>query len=64
MGWLLRNFAPDDFWVRISATPDQYAMLTLDAFLSTQSAVILGNVAGGGVLVALVYWLAYLRQGR
>jgi formate/nitrite transporter FocA (FNT family) len=26
--------------------------------------VILGNVAGGGVLVALVYWLAYLRQGR
>lgn len=64
MGWLLRNFAPDDFWVRIGATPDQYTMLTLDAFLRTQSVVILGNVAGGGVLVALVYWLAYLRQGR
>jgi len=64
MGWLLLHFAPDDFWVRIGATPDQYTMLTLDAFLSTQSVVILGNVAGGGVLVALVYWLAYLRQGR
>jgi formate/nitrite transporter len=64
MGWLLQHFASDDFWVRIGATPDQYAMLTLDAFLRSQSMVILGNVAGGGVLVALVYWLAYLRQGR
>jgi formate/nitrite transporter len=64
LGWLVRNFAPEDFWARTGSTPDEFAMLTLDAFVRSQSVVILGNVAGGAVLVALVYWLAYRRPRR
>jgi formate/nitrite transporter len=64
LGWLVRNFAPGDFWARNGTTPDQFAMLTLDVFVRSQSVVILGNVAGGAVLVALVYWLAYRRPRR
>jgi formate transporter len=64
LGWLVRSFAPDDFWARTGSTPDEFAMLTLDAFVRSQSVVILGNVAGGAVLVALVYWLAYRRPRR
>ena len=64
LGWLVRNYAPDAFWARLGSTPDQFAVLTLDVFVRSQSAVILGNVAGGAVLVALVYWLAYRRPRR
>ena len=34
----------------------------LSGFLSNLIPVTLGNVAGGGGLVALVYWLVYLRD--
>lgn len=64
LGWLVRTFAPDDFWARTGSAPDDFAMLTLDAFVRSQAVVILGNVAGGAVLVALVYWLAYRRPRR
>jgi formate/nitrite transporter FocA (FNT family) len=30
-------------------------------FISNLLPVTLGNIVGGGVLVALVYWLVYLR---
>jgi formate/nitrite transporter FocA (FNT family) len=34
------------------------------ALLANLVPVTAGNVIGGGVLVALVYWLAYLRGGK
>jgi formate/nitrite transporter len=46
------------------------AMLHMDgridamALLANLVPVTAGNVVGGGVLVALVYWLVYLRPGR
>lgn len=61
LAWLLQGFAPPDLWAQIGATPDQFPMLNVAAFVRSQAVVILGNVAGGAVLVALVYWLAYLR---
>lgn len=64
LGWLLRAFAPAEFWARIGASPDQFAMLDLGALLQSQAIVILGNLVGGAALVALVYWLAYLRPRR
>jgi len=35
----------------------------LGPFLANLLPVTLGNVIGGGVLVALVYWLVYRRGG-
>jgi formate/nitrite transporter len=64
LGWLVRNFAPGSFWAQAGTTPEAFAGLTLDAFVRTQSVVVLGNVAGGACLVALVYWLAYRRPPR
>ena len=38
--------------------------VTLEAFMRLLLSVTLGNEIGGGVLVALVYWLVYLRPKR
>jgi formate transporter len=35
--------------------------VTLVGFIGNLLPVTLGNIVGGGVLVALVYWLVYLR---
>jgi formate transporter len=35
--------------------------VTLAGFLANLVPVTLGNMVGGGVFVALVYWLIYLR---
>ena len=61
MGLLLRHLAPDSFWQAQGLAPDQFAMLTPGTFVTGQAVVILGNLVGGAALVALVYWLAYLR---
>lgn len=37
--------------------------ITLAGFLSNIIPVTLGNIVGGSALVALVYWLVYLRKG-
>ena len=36
--------------------------LTVVGFLANLVPVTLGNIVGGGVFVALVYWLIYLRR--
>lgn len=64
LGWLLKTFAPTEFWTKIGTTPDQYPMLNLGNFIQGQAVVILGNLVGGAALVALVYWIAYLRPRR
>jgi len=38
------------------------ASVTLDGFIANLIPVTLGNIFGGGVLVALVYWIVYLRK--
>ncbi len=38
--------------------------VTLEGLMRLLLSVTLGNVIGGGVLVALVYWLVYLRPKR
>ena len=38
--------------------------ISLTAFVNNLVPVTLGNVVGGGVFVALVYWLIYLRGSR
>lgn len=58
LGWLLQWSVPD---LAVIA-PSPFAVA---AVLRTQVAVIAGNLIGGACLVALVYWLAFLRpRGR
>jgi formate/nitrite transporter len=40
---------------------DSWPLITVGGFLRNLVPVILGNLAGGSVLVGLVYWLIYLR---
>ena len=65
LAWLIHGFAPHEFWGLSRLDPALFATFTIADVLRTQIAVILGNVIGGACLVALVYWLAYLRpRGR
>jgi formate/nitrite transporter FocA (FNT family) len=50
---------------RTATRPRRVRRFTIINTLQTQVAVILGNLIGGACLVALVYWLAYVRpRGR
>lgn len=53
--------ADGGFWAAIGMDP---LVLTVGGFLRVLLAVTAGNILGGGVLVALVYWFAYLRSSR
>ncbi len=64
LGWLIREFAPADFWARTGLAPEAYDALAPMGLIPGQIVVILGNLVGGAALVALVYWLAYLRPRR
>lgn len=59
---LIRDSAPEAFWAAIGRTPADYAALGWVPFLvKNLLPVTLGNVLGGGGLVAAVYWVVYLR---
>jgi len=49
------------FWASIEPSKVD---VTLEGFMRLLLSVTLGNVIGGGVLVALVYWFVYLRPKR
>ncbi len=49
------------FWAAIDHPPVD---VTLAGFMRVLLSVTVGNVIGGGVLVALVYWFVYLRPKR
>ncbi len=55
---LIGVFADAPFWTMAGHAP--VTMSAVD-FLRVLSAVTAGNIIGGGVLVALVYWFVYLR---
>jgi formate/nitrite transporter len=61
LGWLLRAFSPSEFLTLLSQDGVAAGAIGLGNILPTQIAVIAGNLAGGACLVALTYWLAYLR---
>jgi formate/nitrite transporter len=59
IGLLLRGRVPAE-----GIPAEQLASLDLGGFLGNLAAATLGNIVGGGVLVALVYWFVYLRPER
>ncbi len=63
VGLFIKAGAPASFWNAIGKTAADYANLTWgNFFIKNLLPVTLGNILGGGVLVALVYWFIYLRK--
>jgi formate transporter len=63
MALLIKAGAPDSFWRSIGKTPLAFPSITWNNFLvSNLLPVTLGNIVGGSLLVAAVYWFVYLRS--
>jgi formate/nitrite transporter len=61
-GLFLKEWAPHSFWKQSGVRPGQYGNITWSKFfLDNLVPVTIGNVIGGAVLVALVYWYVYRR---
>ncbi len=62
IGLFIKDFASNDFWQLIGKTPADYASLNWGNFLiKNLLPVTIGNIIGGAVLVAAIYWLVFLR---
>jgi len=62
IGLFIKTGAPESFWISIGKTPIDFPSLTWENFLANLIPVTLGNIVGGSVLVAAVYWFVYLRR--
>jgi formate/nitrite transporter len=63
-GLFVKAGAPDSFWAAIGKTPADFPNLTWSNFVfANMLPVTIGNVIGGSILVAAVYWFVYLRHG-
>jgi formate/nitrite transporter len=63
LGLLIKAKAPASFWATIGKTPADYVNLTWSNFLiGNLLPVTIGNIIGGGVMIAAVYWFVYLRK--
>lgn len=61
----IKNYAGQDFWQMIGKTPADYSSLTWGNFLIINLIpVTIGNIIGGAVLVAALYWMVYLRPEK
>jgi formate/nitrite transporter len=59
---IIKAGAPASFWTSIHKTPADFPDLTWGNFLfGNLVPVTIGNVIGGAVMVAAVYWFVYLR---
>jgi formate transporter len=58
---LIKQAAAEGFWQAVRLGPEAFPNLGLAGFAHNLLAVTIGNIAGGAVLVAGVYWLLYRR---
>jgi formate/nitrite transporter len=62
MALLIKAGAPGSFWAAIGKTAADFDALTWSRFLvGNLVPVTIGNIIGGSVMVAAVYWFVYLR---
>lgn len=61
-GMLIKAGASDAFWQAARLDPAAFAAIDMTGAIRNLAAVTLGNIAGGAVLVAGVYWLLYRRR--
>jgi len=57
----IRAVAPPEFWTATHLDPAAFASVDVAGFVTNQVPVLLGNVVGGAVFVAAIYWLVFLR---
>jgi formate/nitrite transporter len=63
IGLLIKNFASPEFWLSIEKIPADYEALTWGTFFfNNLIPVTIGNIIGGAIFVAGIYWLIFLRQ--
>ena len=63
MAILIKSSAPAEFWQATGANPATYQDITWLSFLYRNLLpVTIGNIIGGVFLVAIIYWLIYLRK--
>jgi len=63
IGLFIKAGAPDSFWTSIHKTGADFPALTWENFIiGNLVPVTIGNIIGGSVMVAAVYWFVYLRQ--
>jgi formate transporter len=65
IGIIIKNYAGPTFWELIGKTPINYSQLTWSNFLvNNLLPVTIGNIIGGAIFVAAVYWLIFLRPQK
>jgi formate/nitrite transporter len=64
MGLFIKSGAPESFWTSIGKTPSDFPTLTWWNFLIGLIPVTIGNLIGGTLMVAAVYWFIYLRDQK
>jgi formate/nitrite transporter len=65
MGLFIKAGAPDSFWASIGRTAADFPALTWENFfIGNLLPVTIGNIIGGSVMVAAVYWFVYLRAKK
>lgn len=65
IGLLIKKYAGAEFWTNIGKTAADYSSLTWQSFfLNNLLPVTIGNIIGGAILVAAVYWLIFLRPKK
>jgi formate transporter len=63
LGWMIRTFAPPDWWTQVGRLPSDFPAITFPMFLlNNLLPVTLGNILGGAGLVGLIYAFVYLRR--
>lgn len=65
IGLFIKNYAGPEFWEMIGKTPADYASLTWGSFfVDNLLPVTIGNIIGGAILVAAIYWMIFLRPSK
>ena len=63
IGLFIKAGAPEQFWTAIGKTAADFPTLTWENFfVANLIPVTAGNIVGGSVMVAAVYWFIYLRK--
>ncbi len=60
-GWMVKEFAGAEFWQSTGLDASAFPHVGMTGGARNLAAVTIGNVAGGAVFVAGVYWLLYRR---
>jgi formate transporter len=62
MGLFIKLGAPATFWTSIGKTANFPSLTWTNFFIGNLLPVTIGNIIGGSVMVAAVYWFVYLRK--